>query len=409
MPHSEPLNTATSCIEVVPLPALERLNTLLGAEVKLAPGGDLDHLSSDDEKKLVDALHEHSVLVVRRAGIKHPSTMTALCRIFDKDALDMHSYGKTAVREKTNVLSRNNAGRLKGDPNVVVIGNGFYENYDGGEDLQLRHVTQAEFHAKPLTEAELADGQTRFYRWHLDAPLYERYPGKVTIISCQETPGYLPDQKIVFEDGSVKSVYPGGTAYVSGARAFSLLTPEEKEWAMNTRVQYAPRAYNWIGDCKATSDGLTIESEGKERDFDSMEPWTWDKAHCYPLVFRNPGKPSRPHLIALGCCVYSLITTDPRTGKETTISDFGEARKKIHSLMKRSMSDRYVYVHRYEPDDLVIWHNRAVWHSITGELGNSKRLMWQAANGSPYAPQAAQWDEVDIEGKTWAMDMCVGV
>ncbi|KAF4122271.1 Taurine catabolism dioxygenase TauD, TfdA family [Geosmithia morbida] len=394
MPHS------TSSIEVVSFPSSERNGTLLGAEVRLN-GVDLSNLSADDCSALRDGLYQHSVLVIRKAGVDNGTILTKLCRIFDNDATDSHSAGRTAVKEESNILSRNKAARLLEAPDVVVIGNGVHDGYRGMKELRLRHVSQAEFHADPLTPEEVQQGQTRFYRWHIDAPLYEHNPGKVTIISCRETPSHLPDQTLIFENGKKKTVAAGGTAFVSGARAFSLLTPEEKEWAMNTAVQYAPRAYNWIADCKATSDGLTIVSQGKETPFDYLEPWTWDKVHRYPLVLRNPGLPNRPHMIALGCCIYQLVTTDPKTGKETKIEDFVEARAKIHSLMKKAMSPEYVYVHRYEPDDLVIWHNRGVWHSVTGELGESKRLMWQAAQGSTESPVAARWDEVDVGGSSW--------
>ncbi|KAI1370210.1 sulfonate dioxygenase [Hypoxylon crocopeplum] len=398
MPHV----TRERIIDIVPLPTSERQESLLGAEVRLN-GADLNNLTGLGADILRNALYEHSVLVIRKAGVTSGTTLTRLCKTIDDAATDSHSAGKMPIREATNVLSRNQAGRLVEDSDVVVIGNGNYPAYHG-HDLSLRHVSQAEFHATPLSDEEVAAGQTRFYRWHIDAPLYDRNPGTTTIISCRDTPSHLPDQEIVFESGERKRIPAGGTAFVSGARAFSLLTPEEREWAMNTQVQYAPRAYNWIGECKATSDGLTIESQGKEMSLDALEPWTWDKVHTYPLVFRNPGMPHRPHLIALGCCVYRLITTDPKTGEKTTIDDFKEAREKIHVLMKKAMKPEFVYVHRYQPDDLVMWHNRGVWHSVTGELGEAKRLMWQAAQGSSQSPVAASWNEVDLGGSSWAKD-----
>lgn len=72
---------------------------------------------------------------------------------------------------------------------------------------------------------------------------------------------------------------------ISGGRAFDLLSDEEKEFALNTTVQYAPRAYEWIGDCKATSDGLGIVSPGLERREEELEDWTWDKVHAFPVRF----------------------------------------------------------------------------------------------------------------------------
>jgi hypothetical protein len=70
---------------------------------------------------------------------------------------------------------------------------------------------QSEFHAQPLSEEEVQEGQTRFYRWHMDAPLYERLPGRVTVIHGILVPTGQ-DQKVVFEDGKVLPVAPGATA-----------------------------------------------------------------------------------------------------------------------------------------------------------------------------------------------------
>ena len=70
---------------------------------------------------------------------------------------------------------------------------------------------------------------------------------------------------------------------ISGARAFQLLTSEEQEFALNTTVQYAPRAYEWIRDCKATSDGLGIAKVGDERAPDELPDWTWDKVQAFPV------------------------------------------------------------------------------------------------------------------------------
>lgn len=71
---------------------------------------------------------------------------------------------------------------------------------------------------------------------------------------------------------------------ISGARAFQFLTPEEQEFALNTTVQYAPRAYEWIRDCKATSDGLGIAHVGDERPAADLPPWEWNKVHAFPVL-----------------------------------------------------------------------------------------------------------------------------
>ena len=57
------------------------------------------------------------------------------------------------------------------------------------------------------------EGQTRFYRWHCDAPLYEKLPGQVTLLHAVTVPR-LPPQKIVFEDGEAMQLAAGATACV---------------------------------------------------------------------------------------------------------------------------------------------------------------------------------------------------
>lgn len=70
---------------------------------------------------------------------------------------------------------------------------------------------------------------------------------------------------------------------VSGARAFQLLTKSEQDFALNTEVQYAPRAYEWMRNCRATEDGLSIAKVGDERSLDDLLPWTWEKVQSLPV------------------------------------------------------------------------------------------------------------------------------
>jgi hypothetical protein len=72
----------------------------------------------------------------------------------------------------------------------------------------------------------------------------------------------------------------------SGARAFELLDEEERKFTLNTKVRYAPRAYEWILNCKATDDALTIAKVGREKNLSELPEWTWDKVHTFPVSFR---------------------------------------------------------------------------------------------------------------------------
>lgn len=109
------------------------------------------------------------------------------------------------------------------------------------------------------------------------------------------------------------------------------------------------------------------------------------------MVWRNHGN-NRPHLQILGCCVHSLITTDPITGRRTVIDDVEKARKICHDFQSRVYLPENIYAHRWEKGDLVIFHNHGVLHSITGQLSGTleKRLFWQCSMASGTRPQAYQ-------------------
>lgn len=95
------------------------------------------------------------------------------------------------------------------------------------------------------------------------------------------------------------------------------------------------------------------------------------------------------HLQILGCCVHSLRTKDPKTGEVTRIDDLAETRRICYELQKKVMKPQHVYAHRWEEGDLVIFHNHGVWHSITGQLGRTRRLMWQVTMRSGKEPEPA--------------------
>jgi hypothetical protein len=73
-----------------------------------------------------------------------------------------------------------------------------------------------------------------------------------------------------------------------------MLSPKDQEFALNTTVHYAPRAYEMIRNCKATSDGLTIANVGRETPISELPPYDAEKVHSFPMVWKNPSN-GRPH------------------------------------------------------------------------------------------------------------------
>lgn len=105
----------------------------------------------------------------------------------------------------------------------------------------------------------------------------------------------------------------------------------------------------------------------------------WSNAHT-----------GQPHLQILACCVYALTTTDPATGTKTTCTDVQQVRDICHNLLRKAYTPENIYAHRWEKGDLVIFHNRGVLHSITGQLASSgeKRLLWQCSLAGSDVPKA---------------------
>jgi hypothetical protein len=65
---------------------------------------------------------------------------------------------------------------------VQLIGNGAIYNHEGIETAVLKHASHTTFHKNPVSSADEAAGFTRFYRWHMDAALYDLSPPKVTTL-----------------------------------------------------------------------------------------------------------------------------------------------------------------------------------------------------------------------------------
>ncbi|OGE48287.1 hypothetical protein PENARI_c030G09472 [Penicillium arizonense] len=175
-------------------------------------------------------------------------------------------------------------------------------------------------------------------------------------------------------------------------RAFALLTPEEQEFALNTTVTYAPQAYEYIRQCKASDDGVTVPTMGKEVPVEKLSEWAWDKVAEHPMVWRSPMNPDRPFLQVHGCCVYKLTTRNPTTGKATVMDDVEKVREVVHNTQKKIYAAENIYAHRWQEGDVVIFHNRGVMHSITGQLAkykeeDKKRMLWQCTMTSTTPPK----------------------
>lgn len=388
----------TDVLEVTPLST-----TPFGCTIKLPQycKNDPANLHDDDFKLLFNAVHEHLVVVIPGQAELAPKSQYLLTKRFDpsipepKDNSGGYGHGKE-FRHTQSVL-RKDGTSVKGQPQVQILGQGVFEadepGNENGASILLTHPSHTSFHHDPLTEDQIVkEKQTRFYRWHIDLALYDLLPPMVTTLLGIKVPPTTQTQTIDYADGSGDKLEltQGATCFISGAQAFDRLSPEEKQFALATTVEYAPHPYIFISPAKATKDGLTMVSEGKEHSFDELPEWEESKIKKLPMVWTNPVT-KKQHLQVHSCCLYKLHTK-AADGSVTTL-ELKEAREKAHSLMRPAIAPKNVLAHAWSQGDLVVFFNRGVLHSVTGEFKgvdqgkDERRLMHQCNIASGIEPQ----------------------
>lgn len=393
--------TQASILEVTPL-----ADQPFGCMVSLPDYCDNDplKLNEDDFKKLFTAVHTHLVVVVKDQAKLSPKSQYELTKRFDptipepkQEGFAGYGHGKE-FRHEQSVL-RKDGTTVKSQPQVQILGQGTFEaneaGNENGEAISLTHPSHTTFHHTPLTQDDIKNQhKTRFYRWHIDSALYDLLPPVVTTLLGIKVPPASEMQTISYEDSDEElKLALGATCFFSGQQAYDRLSDEEKQFAVNTTVEYPPHPYIFISPAGATSDGLTMVSEGKELAFDKMPEWEPEKIKRLPMVWTNPVT-NKNHLQVHGCCLYKLHTKSP-DGTTKTL-ELEDARKKVHSMMRPAISPSKVLAHAWNEGDLVLFYNRGVLHSVTGELKGVKngkderRLMHQCNIASGIEPVLVQ-------------------
>lgn len=187
-------------------------------------------------------------------------------------------------------------------PQVQLIGHGLVRDHEGFTEVKLQHPSHRAFHKTVVSNEDEANGATRFYRWHMDAALYDLAPPKVTTLYGVSVPRG-PKQVCRYDDGTGDEleVPLGTTAFISGRTIFEMLPPELKSLAVRLRVKYAPHPYVWMATAHAMPNGLGMETEGLEVPLSKLPPWEESKVKVYPIV-------SYDLLSQYTCSRYLLIT-----------------------------------------------------------------------------------------------------
>ncbi|KAI9487157.1 MAG: hypothetical protein EXX96DRAFT_614952 [Benjaminiella poitrasii] len=333
---------------------------------------DLEKISPEDFEKLFEAVYTYQVIVVRNQGHIHPKTQYELTKRFDPQNIDIYGHG-SMHNASESVISRD-ISPLPEVPQVQLLGHSIVKNHFGIEEKKLTHPSHTVFHKDCLTKEEMEAGQTRFYRWHMDAALYKLNPPKVTTLFAIKNPE--PRREIVRYDdstGDQLDVQLGTTAFISGQRAFEILPQELKELAFKTKVKYAAHPYLWMSKAKARSTGLGMVSEGKELTKDQLPEINEEHIKIYPMLWKNPVT-GKIHLQVHPAAVEDLIIDGKPVG------NLNEVRELLYKIQRPAISPENVFAHEWQDGDFVIFHNRGLLHSVVGSLKDTDERVFHQCN-----------------------------
>lgn len=367
-----------SKITVHPIEAPASAKFDIGAELK---GADLENINESDFEVIRKALYEYQVVLFRGQESLSPNAQYELTRLFDP-TVEGYGHGKT-LDAKRSILHPD-LKTIPHQPQVQVIGNGPVEEFQGLKNITLKHPHHRTFHKEVISDEDDRDF-TRFYRWHIDAALYDLHPPRVTSLMAVSVPK-TEHQTLRYDDdtGDQLSVPRGSTVFASSYKMYDLLSEEDKEFVRTTKVQYAPHPYVWMSQVKSKSDGLGLVSEGLELPRSELPPIDESKIQILPMCWRNPvtGK--------LALQVHPSAVEKLHLANGTVIDDLKTVRETVHRLQRPGIAPELVYAVDWEAGDLALFNNHGVLHSVTGSfMPEEVRIFRQcnlAASEAPLGP-----------------------
>ncbi|KAF4611409.1 hypothetical protein D9613_004314 [Agrocybe pediades] len=374
-----------------------------GIEVRGVHPGEL---TDEQFKQIEQALYKHDLVLFRGIELS-PEQQHRLVKAFDPDS-ENFGHGDRAIENTQRSILHSYLRGLPAVPQVQVIGHGTVKDHEGIPELTMKHGRHPEFHKTRISEEDESKGFTRFFRWHMDAALYDLKPSRVTALYGIKVP-VAPLQTIRYDDGTGDelTVNVGSTAFVSGKTMFEILPPELKSLAVRAKAKYAPHPFQWMKNAKAISTGFGLETEGLEVPLDQLPAWEDAKIKIYPFLWKNPVTGAL-HLQVHPCAIMEIHVDPLPEGRDSAgalypsggkITDLKQIRELLYCMQRPGIDPSLVYAHPWEAKDLVLFHNRGLMHSVTGVFKPDQvRLFHQcnlAASDEPVGPS-----QEDIE--RWA-------
>lgn len=359
---------AVKTLQVQPLSVPSTSKVDFGAQIDNV---DLENLSDSDFEIIRNALYTSHVLVLKNQAGVSPKAQYELTKRFDP-ASESYGHGKT-LDAKRSVLHPD-LKTIPTQPQVQVIGNGFYEEYEGLKNITLKHPHHKTFHKDVISEEDDLDF-TRFYRWHIDAALYALNPPKATSLLAVKVPAGRR-QTLRYDDGSNEEmdVPLGTTAFVSGQNMYNILSEEDKKFVREAKVEYNAHPYIWMSPAKSRTDGLGMISEGLELPVSELPPIDEKDIKILPMCWKNPITGN----LALQIHPSAIKAIHLPNGEVMT--DLKEVRELVHRLQRPAISPQHVYAHDWVSGDLVLFSNQQVIHSVVGAFSPEEQRLFRQCN-----------------------------
>ncbi|KAF9459858.1 hypothetical protein BDZ94DRAFT_1224039 [Collybia nuda] len=331
-------------------------------------------LNPEEVTEIRDALYKHDVLLFRGVSLTPEQQ-----HIFTKE-LDPTSEGYGHINKPGKVSGAIQIFGLKTIPRVPAVqllGNGTVHDHEGFEEVELKHPSHKKFHKTPVSATDEESGITRFCRWHMDAAFYDVSPSRVTSLYGLVVPKGAP-QTVKYDDGTGDElpVPLATTAFVSGHTMFDILPAALKSLAVRSRVKYAPHMYLWMSPAHILPTGLGIETEDLEMPLDQLPEWHEAKCKTLPVLWKNEGT-GKLHFQVHPCGVMELFIDPLPMGvncegalypEGAHITNLKEVRDLLYRMQRPAISPEFVYPHEWRENDLIIFHNRGLMHSVVGAL-----------------------------------------
>lgn len=155
---------------------------------------------------------------------------------------------------------------------------------------------------------------------------------------------------------------------------FDLLTPAQKKFVLNAKVEYAPHPYVWISTAKSRPNGLGMVSDGLEMPLSSLPEYEDASIQVLPMVWQNPVTGQ------LALQIHPSPVRKIHCDDGNVIDNLEEVRRIVYELQRPAISPEHVYAHDWEEGDLVLFNNHGVLHSVRGAFAKDEVRLFRQCN-----------------------------